>query len=126
MYTILFGLYAYLQIYQQGRMHYYQVSLLLLYLLTTASMILTILSKNQYDLYIISITFTQNIRPIGLDHLTSSLNLEWVFLPLTMLCTIEVVLSSVAGIAIYVTAKWVETFISVVYPTPNISLIVAL
>lgn len=58
MYTILFGLYVYLQVRQQGRIHYHQVSLLLLYLLATGSLISSILVKNQYELYVLVIAFT--------------------------------------------------------------------
>lgn len=85
MYTILFGLYTYLQVYQQGQMRYYQVSLLLLYLSATASVVLTILSKNQYDLYVIATTFTQSINPIGFAHFTTYVHLECVFIPFTLL-----------------------------------------
>lgn len=65
MYTILFGLYVYLQIHQQGRMHYYQVSLLLLYLLATGSLISSILVYNQYELYVLVIAFTGAIDIIS-------------------------------------------------------------
>lgn len=60
-YTILFGLYVYLQVHQQGRVRYYQVSILLLYLFALASLIVAILSKNQQDLYALSIVFTETI-----------------------------------------------------------------
>ncbi|KAE9390494.1 hypothetical protein BT96DRAFT_1002242 [Gymnopus androsaceus JB14] len=76
-YTVLFGLYIYLQIQQQGRIRYYQVSLSLLYLLATASIVLAILSKNQYDLYSFSVLFTGDFDgPTAIVHFTSFVNLN--------------------------------------------------
>ncbi|KAF9058976.1 hypothetical protein BDP27DRAFT_1371979 [Rhodocollybia butyracea] len=42
-YTILFSLYIYLQIQHRGRKHYYQIAVLLLYMLATTALILAIL-----------------------------------------------------------------------------------
>ncbi|KAF9065628.1 hypothetical protein BDP27DRAFT_1424607 [Rhodocollybia butyracea] len=53
--TMLFSLYVYLQIQQRGQKRYYQISVLLLYMLATAALVLTILGYNQETLFIISI-----------------------------------------------------------------------
>ncbi|KAE9384820.1 hypothetical protein BT96DRAFT_1007691 [Gymnopus androsaceus JB14] len=75
-YTVLFGLYTYLQIQQQARICYYQVSLLLLYLLATASLVIAILAKNQYDLYEYIAQFTGDFDGLVANaHFTSFENL---------------------------------------------------
>ncbi|KAE9390495.1 hypothetical protein BT96DRAFT_1002243 [Gymnopus androsaceus JB14] len=77
-YTLLFGLYTYLQIQQQGRIRYYQVSLLLLYLLATASIVIVILTKNQYDLYEYIAFFSADDfdGSVAIAHFTSFENLN--------------------------------------------------
>jgi len=77
-YTVLFGLYTYLQIQQQGRIRYYQVSLLLLYLLATASIVIVILTKNQYDLYEYIAFFSADDfdGSVAIAHFTSFENLN--------------------------------------------------
>ncbi|KAF9063983.1 hypothetical protein BDP27DRAFT_1426362 [Rhodocollybia butyracea] len=56
-YTVLFSLYVYLQVQQRGRNHYYQIAVLLLYMLATAALVLAILAYNQENLLFFTVVF---------------------------------------------------------------------
>ncbi|KAF9074058.1 hypothetical protein BDP27DRAFT_1416738 [Rhodocollybia butyracea] len=56
-YTILFSLYVYLQIQQRGQKRYYQISVLLLYMLATTAIVLAILSYTQETILFFSVLF---------------------------------------------------------------------
>ncbi|KAJ3781526.1 hypothetical protein GGU10DRAFT_106762 [Lentinula aff. detonsa] len=68
-YTMLFGLYVYLQIHQRGRQRCYQISLLLLYLLATAAVVILIMVEKQMTLFTLDVTLTADINdPIAASH----------------------------------------------------------
>ncbi|KAJ3996507.1 hypothetical protein F5050DRAFT_1818505 [Lentinula boryana] len=75
-YTVLFGLYVYLQIHQRGRQRYYQISLLLLYLLATAAVVISIMVEKQMTLFTLDVTLTADINdPIAASHFRTYANL---------------------------------------------------
>ncbi|KAJ3873700.1 hypothetical protein F5051DRAFT_455798 [Lentinula edodes] len=75
-YTMLFGLYVYLQIHQRGQQRYYQISLLLLYLLATMAVVVSILIEKQMTLFTLDLTFTDDLSdPLVASHFISYANL---------------------------------------------------
>lgn len=104
-YTVLYGLHAYLQIQQQGRLRYYQISLSLLYVLATAAIVIAILSEKQYNLFILALALNDDVNgPTVSGYIRSIENFKYVSC-LTSEYLICYDIFSVASTAIYVTAK---------------------
>lgn len=80
------------------------LSLLLLYFLATATIIIAILANNQFKLDIFGIAFNTTSTPTH-SFPTFRTNLECVIHFLTLLGIIEAELSSVAVVGLYVAAK---------------------
>lgn len=77
---MLFGLYVYLQIHQRGQQRYYQISLLLLYLLATMAVVVSILIEKQMTLFTLDLTFTDDLSdPLVASHFISYANLTYVY-----------------------------------------------
>ncbi|KAF9074059.1 hypothetical protein BDP27DRAFT_246697 [Rhodocollybia butyracea] len=64
-YTVLLSLYAYLQVQQRGRKRYYQISVLILYMLATTALVLAILAYNQENLLLFAVVFAEINGNVG-------------------------------------------------------------
>lgn len=75
---MLFGLYVYLQIQQRGRALHYQISLLLLYIFATAVLVVEILLKKHFDLFVLSAVLSDGVNEeIANAHFASCVNFEY-------------------------------------------------
>lgn len=80
-YTVLYGLHVYLQVQQRGRLRYYQISLSLLYVLSTAAIVIAILAEKQYSLFVLALVASDDANgPTVSGYIGSVETLKCVFL----------------------------------------------
>ena len=79
-YTLVFGIYVYLQVQQRNRLHYHHIALLLLYLLGTGAVVVGILDYREWSEWLLSTVLSNHMTaPSAVAHYKSLVDLEWVF-----------------------------------------------
>ncbi|KIK65935.1 hypothetical protein GYMLUDRAFT_952793 [Collybiopsis luxurians FD-317 M1] len=77
-YTLVFGIYVYLQIQQRNRLHYYQIALLLLYLLGTGAVVVGILDYREWSEWLLSTVLSKDMTaPSAVAHYKSLVDLDF-------------------------------------------------